>query len=271
VTLIVGILCEGGVVVAADKQMTQGAMGMRTIGQAGTKVDLFRDTNDKLSDALFAATGPASLAQQLSSLIEHNHQPLSAMPYHQAVPQLQSAFRQVIAPAMQMAQQAARLVPTAAHDALCGAVLAMQFQDGVKLIEVSYQGACEFIRPESPFVCLGSGKQNADPIIGYLRSVYWPDRLPTLRQGVLTGLWTVKVASDLRTDAVGMGCDVFTLAPAQAVGGELRHVAAHLKDPDLAEHYDFMKAVHEAMKSIPHNMSPAQQQAGDKDLPKAPQ
>lgn len=63
-TLLVGVLCSNGAVIAADRQATHGAMGQQTVGQSVTKVRVIN------GEALYAWSGHNGLGQQLGAIVE---------------------------------------------------------------------------------------------------------------------------------------------------------------------------------------------------------
>jgi hypothetical protein len=132
--------------------------------------------------------------------------------YSIAIRRVQDHFRPIVEGAFKTAAAAAQILGQAAQaDCICGGVLATGFRDGPKVIEITPQIAVEFLTPELSFLSMGSGKATADPFLGFLKNVFWPGRLPTVREGALAAYWTIKLATDLRVTGVGMGIDIFTL------------------------------------------------------------
>jgi hypothetical protein len=247
-TLLVGILCPDGVVIATDRQVTHGTMGITTVGQAGTKAAIIRK-----GQSIYASAGAVGLGQQMCAAIDtidskfHNHACIAELP------NVLKATRSVIAPAFEIAAKAVQVLgpPATQQDAVCTGLLAGKFADGIKLIELNAQAGGEILLTlESvPFVCQGSGKGNADPFLRFLWDVYWSKNAPTLKEAVLAGYWTVKVVTQLRTSGVGCGVEVFTL----------RHngnsaTAEKIADSALAEHDEFIAAVEEAMRGVRDQM-----------------
>lgn len=110
-TLIVGIICADGIVIAADQQATHGAMGVPTVGQAVTKVRIV-DAN-----ILFAGRGHVGLGQQLCSVIDRKKTDIRSKLYNYAIRDIQADFRALIEPAFRMAKDAAQVVgPQAAQN-----------------------------------------------------------------------------------------------------------------------------------------------------------
>ncbi len=242
-TLLVGILCEGGAVIAADRQASHGALGTTTVGHETPKIRKLSDT------ILFAASGPVGLGQHLAHLVSSNATLVAQNPYFGALPQLQQTVRSVLFQAIMGAQQAQGIVGTqaAASEALCSCLLAAVFQDGLKLIEISTQGGFEYLTHDVPFVCVGSGKANADPFIKFLWSVYWGNgQRPSVQGAALTAYWTVKATIDAHTSGVGYSPDV-AIIQEDGAGG---YVVTECSEDELAEHNDFIDQAHEALKGI---------------------
>jgi 20S proteasome alpha/beta subunit len=89
-TLLVGVLCSNGAVIAADRQAMHGAMGQMTVGQAVTKVRIIG------SNTLFASSGHGGLGQQLSAIVEGKGLQFSAVSYAQSIADLQNHFRVLV-------------------------------------------------------------------------------------------------------------------------------------------------------------------------------
>lgn len=223
--------------------MTHGAMGMQTIGQAGTKAAAIRK-----GQALYASAGAIGLGQQISAGIDAIDARFHAQACVTALPSIQKAARAVIAPAFEIAAKAVPVLghPATQQDAVCAGLFAGKFSDGIKLIELSAQGGCEILTLESvPFICQGSGKNNADPFLRFLWDVYWSKNPPTIKEAVLAGYWTVKEVTQLRTSGVGCGAEVFTLQHNGTAA-----IAEKISDSALNEHSEFIEAVEEAMRGV---------------------
>jgi ParB-like chromosome segregation protein Spo0J/20S proteasome alpha/beta subunit len=202
VTLLVGILCQDGVVIAADRQVSHGALGVTTVGTPGNKIIEIG------GDSLFAFSGPVGLAQQVGNVFVANHDGMKGAKYFDAVPELQKILASIMLPALQTAREAAKAIgDRAMQEGLGGGLLAFPFQDGLKLVEINHQGRFEHMTTDTAFICVGGGKPNADPFIRFLWSVFW-DRPPIVEEGALTAYWTVRAAIEAGTSGVGMDVDV---------------------------------------------------------------
>jgi hypothetical protein len=218
-------------------------MGTATIGQAGTKVAIIRK-----GQALYASAGAIGLGQQICAGIDAIDAKFHTQQCVAAVANIQKAARAVILPAFEVANKAVPVLghPATQQDAICGGLFATKFSDGIKLIELNAQGGSEILTLESvPFICLGSGKANADPFLRFLWDVYWSKSPPSLKEAVLAGYWTVKVVTQLHTSGVGCGVEVFTLKHQ----GNLP-IAEKIADSALDEHNEFIASVEEAMRGV---------------------
>lgn len=259
-TLLVGVLCTNGIVIAADQQLTHGTMGMQTIGQAITKVTVVG------GNSLFASSGHHGLGQQLEAQVQANHAKYLKENYHTGIQVLQKDFRSIIDPSLTTAAIAARLFGANAHaDATCGCLLAAPFKDDLKLVEITPQVAVECQIAEMPFISLGSGKANADPFLGFLRRVFWPARTPTVAEGELAAYWTVKHAIEMKTPGVGFDVDVFTIEKSGSSYVAVQLDAAHLK-----EHEDFRMEAEKRMSSLRDELKAAATPAPGAAAPSKP-
>ena len=243
-TLLVGVLCSNGAVIAADRQATHGAMGQQ--GQAVTKVRVIH------GEALYASSGHNGLGQQLCGVVESKQQEFKNQRYDANIVRLQDALRPLIDNALNTAGLAARVVGNAAAmgDSLCGGLLAAGFKDGLRLVEITPQVAVEFMTKDLPFISMGSGKMSADPFLGFLRKVYWPSNLPTIQEGALAAYWTIRHAIDMKVLGVGFDVDVFTIEPSAKT-----YRARQLDDAEVAEHIDFIKACEQALRGVREAMT----------------
>jgi 20S proteasome alpha/beta subunit len=229
-TLLVGIYCKQGAVLAADKQASHGTPGQFTVGQPTTKIKALGDS------ILFASSGPIGLGQQLCHIVEADQKEIPNRNYHSYATLAQKKFREIVDPAFQTAAHAIRVIGQVAQsDSVCGSLLAARFKDGIKLIEISPQCGVEHLTDTLPFVCLGTGKSNADPFLRYIWSVFFDKRQPNLNEAVLAAYWTVKVGIDLKSFGVGFDVDVFVLDEAEeawrAIRDRMRGTAGEIAEP----------------------------------------
>jgi len=246
VTLLVGVLCSNGAVIAADRQATHGAMGQHTVGQSVTKVQVIRD------EALYATSGHKGLGQQLCAIVERKQPEFKNQGYASNIVKVQEALRPIVDAGFQTAKHAAGVIgnAVAANDCICGGLLAASFKDGLKLIEITPQLAVEFMTNDMPFISMGSGKSIADPFLGFLRKVYWPTTLPTIQEGALAAYWTIQHAIEMKVFGVGFGVDVFVVELSAKT-----FKARKLDESEVEEHVDFMQASVDALRGVREAMT----------------
>lgn len=237
-TLLVGVLCSNGAVIAADRQASHGAFGQLTVGQPATKIKVIEQ------DVLFASSGAIGLSQQFSHIVEFEHPQFKNWNYQSLVTLLQKKFRDILEPAFKTAGAARTVIGDAAQaDVICGSLLASRYKDGLMLTEISPQGGFEGLSKDIPFVCLGSGKQNADPFLRFIWSIYFDGALPNLSEGSLAAYWTVKAVIELlKSQGVGFTPDVFVL---EQKGSE--YVGRQLVPDELKGHDEY---IHEATQAL---------------------
>jgi len=168
-----------------------------------------------------------------------------------AAKEIQGAFRELAAPAYEMAQRAAPFIgqQAAGGDVTCGSILAAKFNDGVFIIEITRVGAVELYSKDLPFICLGSGKQNADPILAHLWSIFFPSpNIPTISEGALMAYWTVRAAINVASPLIGLGIDVFVLDP------KATPQTRELADAELKPHDAFIDEAATALRRLADTM-----------------
>ena len=159
---------------------------------------------------------------------------------------VQKKFRELITPAFEIARVSQNVIgPQAAQsDVICGSILVSKFRDGLQIVEVTPTGAIEYLTSDLPFLCLGSGKQNADPFLGFLWSVYFGNnQVPSLNEGSLLAYWTISNAIKLASAGVGLGIDVFSM---RSDTGLVEHYTSEA----LIEHDGLIKEVEGAMRTV---------------------
>lgn len=174
-TLLVGIWCQDGVVFAADKQTSHGTVTGMTVGHPTTKIVPIKNK------VLFASSGYRGLGQQFAATLHTRVDKFGGQLVATAAAEFQNDYRSLIGPGFETAKKAVPLIgeAAAASDVTCGSILAAKFNDGIFIVEITRVAGVEFYSKDLPFICLGSGKQNADPFLAYLWSVYFPTELCT--------------------------------------------------------------------------------------------
>jgi 20S proteasome alpha/beta subunit len=254
-TLLVGILCTNGAVIAADQQTTHGNFAVHTIGQQATKIRSIAD------DTLYAGSGPLGLAQQYAHIIENEHHQFKNRNFHSLAPLLQKKMRDLLDPAFVTAGHASRVIGQAAQsDVILSSLLATVCKDGLVLWEISQQCGFEALTAAGvSFVCVGSGKSNADPFLRFIWDVYFPGTArPNVSEGSLIAYWTVRTVIDSRTSGVGYNPDVFVIEQINKT-----YKSRQLSKDDLIGHDELIGAASGAMRSIQARMAGREKMAAD--------
>ncbi len=187
-TLVVGILCEGSVVVGADGAATLGA-NPRAPTTHQTIKKLTRDDN-----IILGVSGSVGMAQLLRDRLTTGRHTLYKSPTD-AMRKIREKFK----PELQKADDG----PTVSLIAL--RVSMSKKQPGTPtLFELSDKGDPESATHDIPFMSIGSGKHVADPFLAFIRRVFWPDRLPDTQEGLLAVTWTLRYVIDGGPGALGV-------------------------------------------------------------------
>lgn len=226
-TLIVGILCSDGVVVASDSSATYGSDGMSTIGQQSIpKVRVISET------LIYASTGAVGMSQLIHGEIRDSWNAGAYKPLRSAEDYMDAVGKKIlnkIAPYLQSAQILRQLVGSA-DGSLCKSLLAMPVGGKAHLFTFEYNGAPEEVSSEARFVSLGSGQPIADPFLAFMKRILWPDSLPSLQEGKLVASWAVRHVCATNPGGVGGQVQLATLT---TKGGSAK--ARLVPEEDLAE------------------------------------
>jgi 20S proteasome alpha/beta subunit len=248
-TLLVGIYCADGIVIAADQQATLGTASRPTVGSPVTKISPIKN-----NAALYAFSGFTGLGQQIGADLERTIDPTRN--YFDQVGQIQTAVCATVTGFVQRGQILAQtgLYPDGRAEALCHSLVGAQFPDGVKLFEITPTVSCDIVNA-SQWTSIGTGKQNADPIVAFLWDVYWRDRNPRLPEAIVTAYWAVSATIESKAPNVGFDIDVFVLEP--TAGGAM--LARQIAREELTEDADFIERVKDAMRSFRDAIIPTPQ------------
>jgi 20S proteasome alpha/beta subunit len=248
-TLIVGVLCEDGIVVGADGAATLGSLGSMTARQPVKKL-----TNVQ-NRVVIGVSGPVGLGQLLIDRVESLQSsgglkgtkcPNAA----QAMRIFTGAFKDDVIPAFDRARVAAGVVgnQNAAARVMSSTVVALTIKSQPVLIQFDEQCGAEAATPDLPFVAVGSGQATADPFLAFVRRVFWVNRLPTVSEGILAATWTLRQAIETSPGGVADPIQLMVLE-----GGEVRE----LSDPEREEHEQSANALEEHIARYGQEMKEA--------------
>jgi len=257
VTLIVGILCLDGVVVAADGAATYGVMGQHTVRQPMKKLRLLDD------HVVIGVSGPGTLAQRFEGEVRR----LCNAPWQaagQQPDQAMLAITKVIRPhildEMQMAQAAGQIIGQVARvNALSTTLVALPLGADVQLFQFDQQGSPEYARPDVPFFSIGSGQLTADPFLAFIRELFWRQGQPTVEEGIFAAHWTVRHAIETSPRGVADPIQLAVLDKATRTARELaedelaynERVVAEMKNTMREAAQKFLSAKEKKTESPP--------------------
>lgn len=200
-TLIVGILCSDGVVMASDSAATLAAGATHTIGQQAVQ----KVRGLKNGTLLYSFTGAVGIGQLAAAELEAKWDGSRRAEVLAAT--LGKTLAQLIHPFLLTTQPLVSVMgPSAAGSVICKHLLAGIVNGAPALMQFSENGAPELASSELPFVALGSGQPRADPFLALLKRVLWPSASPTVREGTLAAVWAIQHV--IQVDPGGVAGDV---------------------------------------------------------------
>jgi hypothetical protein len=101
-------------------------------------------------------------------------------------------------------------------------------------------------------VTAGSGQPIADPFLGFLRELFWPDRLPTLPEATFATLWTLKHTIQFNPGGIN-GPARMAVLKKDATTEIYR--ASLLTDRDMEEHYSNIAGAEDAIRKYKKSFS----------------
>jgi 20S proteasome alpha/beta subunit len=217
-TVVVGILCENGVVLGADSSMTFAAGMMPTIEQPTRKIFAVG------SDVLFAGSGEVGLIQRMAD------QAKRAREQHNF-----AAKERFFGPKLVARLTIEDLAETHAAAGKMTAVMAYPSKEGPQL--------CEFTTPSNLqpelktsanwFVAIGNGQQICDPFLAFLRRVFFEGKQPQLSDGIFAALWAIDLAIELNPAGINKPAVISVLEKARSASTWSARI---LDESELPEH-----------------------------------
>jgi len=229
-TLIIGIKCEGGIVMGADGAATMGSLGQQTIRQSVTKLD------SVANKAVLGVSGPVSIGQKFKSILDEHFDGFTFADKRQyiATRQLQQLFWAPIEQEMNIAVKAQQCIgPIANQSAISSALLALQVENELRLYECTQQCSFEEVTSELTFAAIGSGLGNAHMFLAFLKRVFFENALPSIADGVFYTVWALDHA--IRTAPGGIA-DPKQIMTIRLDGDGPELVIGELTQPEIIEH-----------------------------------
>ncbi|MDP8212109.1 MAG: hypothetical protein P9X22_02305 [Candidatus Zapsychrus exili] len=199
-TLIIGIKCKDGIVMGSDGAATLGNISQKTVSQTIKKLQIIADS------IVLGVSGPVGLGQRFNGEIASlwKNRGLSGKEKHEAMAILRRALWKHAEDELKAATVARGAIGGAAlQSAISNVVLAVPVSGHLCLFQFDQQCSPEEVTEYLPFVAIGSGQNIADPFLAFIRRIFWPDRLPSIEEGVFAVVWTLEHA--ILTNPGGIG------------------------------------------------------------------
>lgn len=225
-TLLVGIRCKDGVVVAADRAMTFSAGGTATVSHLACKIAVIKGS------VIVAGTGHVGSAQRFREVAELAWMNEIAGKGKSPVAAAKVFAKYGIADLEETGLQPAR---KDGHHSL-GALVAFPSSKGGPQL-------CEFqtsdFQPELKdagtwFVSMGSGQLIADSYLAFMRDAFWQDGMPTLKHGMFAAAWVMRQSIRVAPGSVSEPIDIAVLQHDKAHLLERTEIDYHLDVADQA-------------------------------------
>ena len=228
-TILVGVLCQDGVVIGTDGSATFVYGRHPTIEQPTQKIDIIDGR------VIVVGSGEIGLGQRFTAITEQVFKDpnfLKLVPLgmvtdlcHRALNNFGHTFVQPNA------------VPF-------GALLGFFSNGQPQLCEFQYQS----MRPEMKterlwYVSMGSGQMIADPFLGLIRQVFWESGPPTRQEAIFAVMWTLRHAIICNPGGINEPIQIAVLS--RDKGGQPQ--ARLLDENELQEHRE---SVSEAIKHL---------------------
>ena len=113
-----------------------------------------------------------------------------------------------------------------------------------ELIQCIHDGQTELASEDLPYVAVGSGQSIADPFLGFLRHIFWPNTQLTVADGIFAVTWTLLHAIAVNTGGAAEPIQLTALS--RAKGNELS--ARELSEVEIGEHRQNIQAAEEHLK-----------------------
>jgi len=239
VTLIVGIKCSDGVVIGADGAATLGSFGQQTARQSVKKLTILEE------QIIVGVSGFTGLSYRLAAEFQAlwTDKKLSGKKPAEALTIVRDKLWAILKTELEAAATAKQVIgQPAIASAVATTLVALPLMKEACLLQFDAQGAPDIATHDLPFAAIGLGQATADPFLAFLRRVFWPDRSPNWREGVLTVLWTLDHAIKTMPGGVADPVQVAVLRQQDD-----RYRASELTREDLEEHRQAISAAEKTL------------------------
>jgi len=262
VTLIVGIKCKEGVVVAADSGATLGDIpsGLSTIIQPVAKLEVVK------AKAIIGVSGPVGIGQLYADSLNRVESQLQHLDTATACRKLRDEFLKDAKIALSMAETAVRVIGSqAARGVITSTIIAAAPKNTPELMQFDYQATPEVATADLPFVCIGSGQLIADPFLAFLRRLFWEHKEPTIAEARFAAVWTIHHA--ILVAPAGLSGPI-RLSELKLEDGQPK--ARDVPEAELFEHLDFVRQTEERIAELRQVLRPTGTEPTPPPVPQTP-
>jgi Proteasome subunit len=221
-TLLVGIRCTDGVVIAADSAVTFGvSANQHTIRDNCQKIYVIDD------HVIWAGTGEVGLGQRFATLVRGA-----------CIGRKPDVTKETIG--TDLCRETLKNFQSTGVQGGFGALLACCVKRSPELCEFAFSN----FQPEwktsasTWYASMGSGQPLADPYLRLLRGIFWKSGPPTLSGGRFAAMWVLRQAIDASFGYIG---DPISMAVLECTEKD-RWKARMLTSEELEEHAQSVKA-----------------------------
>lgn len=220
-TILVGIKCEDGVVVAADRAVAVGSdVGQFTVSHLACKIEVLSDT------MIIAGAGSVGSMQRFCEVsqvvLESTRGQIAKSPPLKLC-------RTLSAGAIEDAKATHLRSPE------LGALVAFPSPRGPQLCEFSQSNFQPELKDKGTwFVSMGSAQQLGDAYLAFMREVFWKNGPPKLTNGLFAAAWVLKQSIKFSPGHVSLPIDIAVLQGERAIMLSSEEVQYHIDIADQA-------------------------------------
>lgn len=262
-TLIVGIKCADGVVIGADSAATFAtATGQATAMQPTSKLHILA------KPIIMGVSGDVGMGQlhcdRVAGLWAENKLGRNYK-LSQVKRELIAAIFEDVKVAAQRAESFVPFMGQATLNTISTTSMIALPVGGLsgtpELIEVEFTGQITSASDSLPYFCIGNGKPLADPFLGFLRRIFWPDSIPKVVDGIFAIMWTLH--HSILVSPGGVAGPIHLAVLSKGKGNELS--ARLLRDEEIGEHRQHVSMAEEHLRCFGDYQS-----NGELELPEVP-
>lgn len=247
-TLIIGIKCSDGIVLGADSAATMStATGLETIIQPIPKLEVLKEK------VIVGVSGPVSLSQFYTNRIESIYDNICDLDITEMCRKLRNELMKDAQIAFQMASLAIKVLGTQAQaSVISSTVVAMAAKNEPQLLEIDCQCNPEQVGSDIAFTSIGIGKSIADPLLAFIKHLFWEKQLPSLSEGRFAIAWTLLRACDIAPSGVR---GPIQMAVLEIKGTETR--AKKLTDEEIKDHEESVASAEDFFRRYKEEHKPS--------------